>query len=222
MAEWTHALKRNPENVYSTLSAVGQLVYDAMAMGTSETESLRVEILRQRRRIYEDELNLQAANVGCPGRSARVGNGPVLTELNEMSASDAQSIVNTFNYDMAIAIANIRQTTPTANRVTYRARLRKWMAKRAGWKNNQIAIWTENSTRARAQQDFYRMNGTLGAATLLPQKAICPVCQGWINRGEVPLQVAINNPAPYHNNCPHLWDINPEKAANCALLWMGE
>jgi len=47
---------------------------------------------------------------------------------------------------------------------------------------------------------------------------------GWINRGDVPLRVATNNPPPYHLRCPHYWVTRHDKVApeDCPLLWMGE
>jgi hypothetical protein len=93
------------------------------------------------------------------------------------------------------------------------------------WKDLQIAQYTDQTARAMAQQDFYRFNGgMLGMAKLEPRPAVCPVCQGWIARGLVPLRVALNAPPPYHVNCPHFWDIRPNKVTReeCPLLWMGE
>ena len=64
----------------------------------------------------------------------------------------------------------------------------------------------------------------MGYAVLEPRTAVCPVCQGWIERGEVPLRVAMNHPPPYHFRCPHLFVTYPELVAqdDCPLLWMGE
>ena len=85
-------------------------------------------------------------------------------------------------------------------------------------------MMTDNSARAMAQQDFYQHNGQMGSAKLEPRTAVCPICQGWIARGIVPLRVALNNPPPYHPNCPHIFDIRPNKVASedCPNLWMGE
>ena len=72
---------------------------------------------------------------------------------------------------------------------------------------------------------LYKQNGDLmGTARLEPRTAVCPVCQGWIARGSVPVRVALNNPSPFHPSCPHSWDITPKRVAKseCSLLWMGE
>jgi len=56
---------------------------------------------------------------------------------------------------------------------------------------------------------------------LQPRSAVCPICNGWITRGEVPIQVAVGSPGNFHTNCPHLWAISPPKMpeGGCADLW---
>lgn len=216
---------RDWQSLVDQMTRVQKLVHLAMRYDQVDQERIRGDLLRVRRLAYEDELNIQAANVGCPQRKARLQNGPILSALNGMSERDAKSIVNTYNYDLAIAIRYIAAEVPRANRYTYAARLREWDAKRSQWKTPQIAQFTELTARSLAQADFYKYNGSLmGIARLEPRSAKCPICQGWITRGSVPVRIAINNPAPYHPNCPHLWDITPKRVAKseCPLLWMGE
>ena len=207
------------------MTNVQKLVHLAMRYDMVDQERIRGELLRVRRLAYEDELNIQAASVGCAGRKARLGNSPILSALNGMSERDAASIVNTYNYDLPIATRNIGIEVPRVNRYTYAARLRTWEAARSKWKTPQIEQFTELSARALAQVDFYKYNGELmGVARLEPRAAVCPICQGWIDRGGVPVRVAINNPPPYHPRCPHLFHITPKQVAKseCPLLWMGE
>jgi hypothetical protein len=216
---------RQWQPLVDSLTNVQKLVHLAMRYDVVDQERIRGELLRVRRLAYEDELNIQAANVGCAGRKARLGNGSILSTLNDMSERDAISIVNTYNYDLAIAIRNIFTEVPTANRYTYAARLRDWEAARSKWKTPQIEQFTESSARSLAQADFFRQNGELmGVARLEPRSAVCPICQGWISRGAVPVRIALNNPSPFHINCPHAWHITPKRVprSECPLLWMGE
>lgn len=210
--------------VVDQMADVQKLVHLVMRQTDYDEDRIRGELTRQRRRAYEDEISKQARLVGCGQMRGRLTTGQALTELNEMSIRDAQSIVNTYNYDLSTAIQNIKAESPTANRNTYARRLHDWEAKRASWKKGQISQNTEGTARSLAQQDFYRMNGLQGYAVLQPRKAVCPICQGWIDRGEVPLRVAENNPPPYHPNCPHIWQVYPDKVPpeECPLLWVGE
>jgi len=215
---------RQWQPIIDTMSDVNKLVHLASRMDQFDVDEIRTRLLRERRRIYASELEAQAAMVGCPGRRADLTNGPILSELNTMCQTDAISIVNTYNYDLAAAIIRVRSDTPRANRFTYASRLDVWREKRKIWKDAQITLYTEGSTRSLAQQHFYQHNGNMGKAILEPRKAVCPVCQGWIERGEVPLRVALNTIVPVHVNCPHLWVVDPDKwpKGECYLLWMGQ
>ena len=216
-------MARNPDAIVQDLPDVGKLVHLAMRQDAYDVDRIRGELLRERRRYYEAELTAQAQRIGCKGQVGRLTNGAVLSELNDISQRDAASIVNTYNYDLAVAIRYIRAETPTANRYVYAKRLGEWEQQRASWKNDQIAQYTEGSARAKAQQDFYQNNNAFGTAELLPKQAVCPVCQGWVNRGEVPLNVAQHNPGPFHPGCPHVWSVTYERIPpdQCQFLWMG-
>lgn len=215
---------RNWQGRVDDLPNVGKLVHLAMRMTDADVDRIKGELTKQRRRVYEDELTIQAARVGCPGRRGRLTAGPSLTELSDLSQRDAQSIVSTYNYDLSLAIEHIRAETPSANRHVYARRLAEWEQKRAQWKRAQISEYTEGTARALAQQDFHRFNNMVGYANLKPVEAVCPVCQGWVQRGDVPLHEAQNHPPPYHVGCPHLWVTYPDQMpqSECPMLWMGE
>lgn len=216
-------MPRDWQGIVEGMSPVQKLVHLAMRRDSFDEEQIRGELTRVRRRAYEDELTIQARRSGCPGRRGRLTAGPSLTILNEMSITDAASIVNTYNYDLAIAILNIAAETPTANRHVYAHRLSAWEARRNQWKSAQITQNTEGTARSLAQKDFYTFNDVRGFAVLKPRDAVCPICIGWVRRGQVPLRVAQNNPPPYHPNCPHYWETRPNKVAKleCPNLWMG-
>jgi len=216
--------QRDWHGVAEGMTNVQKLVHLAMRQDDFDVDRIRVELLGMRRKAYEDELTIQARRVGCSGRSGRLENGPILSELNGMCAEEAVGIVNTYNYDLAGAVLNIFAETPTANRYVYAKRLQAWEEKRSSWKASQIAEYSEGTARSKAQSDFYELNNIGGVAELMPKSAVCPVCIGWVERGEVPLREAENNPPPYHPNCPHLWSTDPDRVAreDCPLLWMGE
>ena len=194
-------MPRNWQAMVDDLPDVARLIHLSMRQDPYDVDRIRGELLRQRRRYYEAELTDQARRVGCPGQVGRLGNGAILSELNEMSKQDATSIVNTYNADLASAISYIRAEVPTANRYVYAKRLGVWEQNRASWKDAQIAQYTQGSARAKAQQDFRYNNNTFGTAVLEPTRAVCPICQGWVARGIVPLNIALNHPGPFHPNC---------------------
>lgn len=211
------------QSVVAAMTPTQKLVHLAMRLDDPAAEGIRAELLKARRRAFEEELSIEARRVGCPNRQGRLDNSSILSELNEASPEDAASIVNTYNYDLAMAILAVSAETPTANRQTYAKRLSRWEAKRNQWKVEQIATWTEGTARSLAQKYFYQYNLVEGVAELIPKGSAEPVCAGWIGRGEVPLAEAMASPPPYHSGCPHRWRTIPEKVAKreCAELWLG-
>ena len=193
-----------------------------MRQDSFDIDRIRSELLKTSRRVYEQELTMQAARVGCTGQG-RLGNNPTLTELSDQARADAENIVNTYNFDLAAAIVQIRKDAPRANRNTYAKRLAEWEKKRNAWKSQQIAEWTEGIARVKAQQDFYRFNNLDGVGEVVPETAVCPVCQGWIKRGRIPLREILNNPPPYHIGCPHYIKTEAEKipTGECDQIWLG-
>lgn len=205
------------------LTDVQKLVHLAMRRDSVDEAAIRGELLASRRRAYESELAIQIERLGCGPVAPRLNEGPSLTELARASDSDAASIVNTYNYDLARQIGAIAESTPRANRYTYRKRLGDWDTDRAQVKAAQIGQYTDSSARTVALRDFEAHNLLEGEAELEPTDAICPVCQGWIARGKVPLAEATRNPPPYHLQCPHSWSTSYKKLSRreCAELWAG-
>jgi len=207
----------------ASMTDVQKLVHLATRYDMVNEEALRAQLLKNRRNEYEATLNQLAAEAGC-GRSAILSEGPVLSELNDLSRDDAMSIANTYNYELGIAILAISSDTPRANRFAYANRLAKWENRRAKHKDDQIATHTNLTARSLAQRDFNQFNDIDGTAQLVgPNPAAEQICQGWLNRGMVTKQVAVNNPSPFHLGCPHVWDFTLKKLnrEDCQDLWMG-
>ena len=218
-------MPRNWQELVSSMSDVNKLVHLSMRQDSTDAENLRSSLVKSRRREYESELNNLAKEAGCD-RTANVSEGEVLNEINDLSKQSADLMVNTYNFDLGVAIIAIRTESPTANRFTYAKRLGEWDTNRSVWKNAQVATDTVLTTKSLAQRDFMRFNTNVESTAILtgPDPAAEPICQGWLDRGRVPAQVAINNPSPFHANCPHFWEFSPEKLdkGDCDSLWMGQ
>lgn len=217
--------RKSSDQLVADLTNVQKLVHLAMRLDMTDEGRLRGEILAVRKRAYEDELSIQAKRLGCGSRRGRLTSGPELTKLNDESRKDAASIVETYNRELANKVSSIAAEVPTANRHVYARRLLEWDKARRGHKTQAISIWSEGTARRNAQQAFFSFNGRPGGvAVLRPTRAVCPVCKGWVARGEIDIRVAMNNPPPYHSKCPHIFEMNYEKvaASECADLWMGE
>jgi len=206
------------------MSAVQQWIFLVARYDSVDEERIRADLLSMRRKAYNDELTIQAQHVGRPGQVGRLGNGTILSALNDDSERDAKSIANTYNYFLGLGIILAGRLARRGNRTYYAKAIRDWQPTYWAWKDPIITVTTDKSARAMALEDFYRFNASaMGTAKLEPRSAVCPVCVGWIARGVVPLYVALANPASFHVNCPHYWDTRPEKVSpeECPNLWMG-
>lgn len=203
---------------------VMRLVHLAVRMDSVNEDAYRAELVRTRRKAYEAAITEMAEEAGCD-RAGLLGEGPILTELNEASQRDASSIVNTYNYELGLAIIAIKEEVPKANRNTYVSRLRKWEQSRARWKDAQIAANTTLSARQKAQRDFININRVEGTVELLgPDPAAEPVCQAALDMGRVPVEVANGIDMPAHLNCVHIWGsykLDKLTGQECADLWLG-
>ncbi len=215
--------RRNWREQLENMTPVQKLVHLAKRYAIDEIATIKAMIQRLDRRAYEGELTIQASHVGCD-RQGHLTNEFVLADIDLRARDASEDIANTYNYDLAIAIQKISQMNPRGNRFYYAKHLGIWEQQRDTWKVPQIQQHENGLARAQAQKDFYRRNrDILGTATLRPKKAVCPICIGWVKRGVVPIRVAVNNPPPYHVNCPHYWYTRPDRVAKseCASLWMG-
>jgi hypothetical protein len=204
------------------MSRVQRLVHLAVRHDAVTTEAIRSELFTARQRSYNDEIAIQTRRAGCTGGGDLRDKG-ILRELNQASKDDAKSISNTYNADLAAAIRSIAADNPRANRNVYVARLRDWEADRAQTKAVSIAQYTESTARAAAFSDFVKLNSIEGTAVLQPEEAVCPVCEGLVSRGEIPIREASLSPPPFHQNCPHYYVTLPVKIPkeDCESVWRG-
>jgi len=193
---------RNWQAIVDAMPEDRQAIFYAMRQDDIDVARTRAELLRVRRLAFVDELDIQAEITGDEYDPALIEQ--YLAALEQMSAQDAESIINTYNYDLAIAIANI---AAGLGGLAILALLQEWEERRLAWKIQVVGMYTEISARGLAQKAFYFGRQYDGYAMLEPRSAVCPICQGWIDRGRVPIWVAVGNPPPYHPNCPHLWSI---------------
>ena len=214
----------DPLSLIQQMTWTQQVIFMVARYDSVDEERIRADLLSMRRKAYNDELTIQAQHVGRPGQVGRLGNGTILSALNDDSERDAKSIANTYNYFLGLGIILAGRLARRGNRTYYAKAIRDWQPTYWAWKDPIITVTTDKSARAMALEDFYRFNASaMGMAKLEPRSAVCPVCVGWIARGVVPLRVALANPSGWHIGCPHYWDTRPEKVApeECQNLWMG-
>lgn len=204
-----------------SFSPVMQLVHDAMRMNPDDTKSMSDELFKARKVEFNDAISDYVAKVGCAG-TGDLKADIELKFFRDDSDRDARDITNTYNLDLAKVIQETRSTSPRANRNTYTKALREWEAGRKIWKATQIALNTTLTARSQALGSFAFHNDLKPEVRLLPKLAKEPICQGWVNRGKVAFQIAVNNPSPYHIGCVHFWQPTFEGIKrDCVDLWTG-
>ena len=204
---------------------VQMLVHLAARMQPEDAGDIQIQCFKQKRESYEDELSVQAANVGCAGRKG-VTPPSTLPKMMEEARVEALGIINTYNYDLALAIGHIRAETPTANRYVYAKRLADWEDTRNEWKSKQIMLWNTVDWQDNAVRDFLANNPQLqdgGYAEVLPKATVCDVCAYWVKQGKVKISRMEEQKFPAHINCPHTWHVHyKRRKVDCSKLWVGE
>jgi len=214
---------RQWEPIVEDFSVVMKKVHLLFRRDQVDIENIYAEIFREKREAYEDGLAIQAANVGCAGRRG-ITPPDVMKEISDEAHTEAAGIANTYNYDLALAVRAIRTETPRANRWTYAKRLGEWEATRDEWKSKQISLWNQMKWQDRATRDFMQHNpqALKGWAKVEPSgRAVCDVCQYWVNRGKVSIDETRKQEWPAHLNCPHYWDVHYTGKVDCKELWLG-
>lgn len=214
---------RQWEPIVAEMSRVMKLVHLAMRMDALDESRITNQVLTEKRDSYVSELTSLAKEAGC-NKKGSLRPGVVQKEMVAESETDASSITNTYNYDLAHQINAIRSAVPTANRNVYAKRLQVWDAERNKWKSTQISLWDTGRWKARATSDFLAHNDIKGSARLMPKDAAEEVCQFWAKKGWMRLTNAVQERIstwPPHLNCPHFWEVKIGKVADCSKLWVG-
>jgi hypothetical protein len=185
-----------------------------------EIKALAEDLLEQRKAIWRDTIEEEARKVGCQKRA----NDPRLTDLQELRIAckgDADSIAATWARDVDRQLLKLYKANPRGNRHYYIKNMNEWAYRRGLWKNAQIGLVTNQTTRYYAQQRFRAENDI---NTRFVYAGPAPVSQGCIRRtaaGVVSAEYVRRNPTPNHPNCPHEWQALSYPRLECSEVWVG-
>lgn len=190
-------------------------------MNAADIQTLSQELLDARKRAWQSALAEEVRAFGCQ-KTPRAPSGRDLNELKAMSLEDAQSIAQTWNRDIERQLEQIYQTNPRANRHTYIKRMREWEAKRAAWKNAQIALNTTQQTHNYARSRFFQENGLRGSYYIMTGPTpVCRECTQIMAMGILPEAFVQRKPCPRHVNCTHQYSLVTRPQIACDELWVG-
>lgn len=190
-------------------------------MESEDTAALEQQLLERRKQAWVLALAEQAARYGC-NRTPEPPRKQDLTELKRMSKEDAAGIAQTWNRDVERQLQRLYDANPRGNRVYYTKNMERWAQARGQWKNAQIALQTEQSTRYYAKMRFFEMNTIRPRFKFVGPPPVCEVCLDHFGAGIVDMQYIRRNPSPIHPNCPHEWQEAVIADIPCDQLWLGE
>jgi hypothetical protein len=209
------------------LSQLGHYIHLAMRKTDADVRDTYKELFQQGRAAYTESMQSLAAGVGCQG--ARVVGQALDSDIQKSLSAELQthasSIVATYNRDLAIAIRNLLDKNPRANRNYLTKYLLEWDRAREGWKQKQVALVTKNFARNMAVDDFVTFN-EFGARPwgefVGPNDALtCADCRSLLLRNPYKITALAEIPMPRHPNCRHTKQLHVKYLGDCGDLWAG-
>ena len=203
------------------LTKVQRVMRLAYEMRADETAVLAREIERQRTAAWWDAMRTEAQRLGYRG-SVPLPRGEALDMIRRQSIEDAQSVTRTYNRDLEREIVRLYRENPRGNRHYYTSNIEQWHARRAEWKNRQIALMNDKSARQWARQAFIEHNAVRTDYRFVGPAPVCDDCAANFARGRVDQAFVDANPAPLHPNCPHEWaTVGARAGVPVNQLWVG-
>jgi hypothetical protein len=190
-------------------------------MNADDEVALAKELTLARQRAWTLTIRNEARRLGCD-KTPQKATGTQLRDLESMSLEDAKSIARTWNRDVEREIGRLFETNRRGNRYYYAKNVEAWAARRAVWKDAQIALNTEQSTIRYAKEQFWKQNKLLGVRFVASgPAAVCKVCIRIFAAGVVDYRYTQRHPLPAHINCPHTYETLTLEKRACAEIWVG-
>jgi len=181
--------------------------------------SLAATLTSQARHAATVMIGHHLASVGI-SKPVRLTDAKLLERLDTRAGDSAWSVVQTFNADLALAIAEqVTATAPAqegrglgsdlvsaASRVKEAlAGLLTWENARNVWKEAQVGLAETQAAISDATREFFTNNTVEGEAEVQPRVCAEPVCQSYVdgNPYESMDVLLANCELPAHLGCPH-------------------
>jgi len=206
------------------------MVFLAFMWTDDDRERVADRLFEDGRRSYEESIRQQLRAFGCDDKGVYLRAEQELSWLRQQADVWSGSIVATYNRDLRAEAGRIvsqwqqeRGTLFGLNRNVLSSRLRDWHVERDSWKQKQIAVTEQTRSWDRATLTFADMNIISGDARVVPEKAVCDVCQEYVAMGWMPLREAERLLfLPAHVACPHLLELRADETVDCEDMWRGE
>jgi hypothetical protein len=205
------------------MTPLTEAVIAAYSMTESDIAALTATLFEQLRLSYLERLRTLAVQHGATNPIPQL-QGAELERLQAKARTDAQSIADTYNRELASQVNAIYNRNPLTTRAEFIGNLASWGRTREARKSIEIAIytilWAANYgfdlfiTRNNLQSQLFRAVGGV------PQ---CLDCIKIVGFGIVNFRTTQEYPLPYHINCSHEWSVvnATDLTANGNLIWIG-
>lgn len=227
---------RDYQPLVDQMSDVQRRVFGAAREHADDEEAFSARLAEHNGDVVGKTLRNLAGHAGCSGSAVEIGED-LQAAIDEAALASAESVANTWNYDLSQEILDVGRATPTANYRTYRSRLfgdtpnsiypgmANW-ATAHGWPKMRQIARTETGTAINlATELFFQRNPQLdGQAEVRPAAAKCPVCMDGVAGNPYPsVRAAYRaNGWPAHPGCVHYVEtIGRVMAEDCADVWKG-
>ncbi len=197
---------RNPHIRIGKIDLVGS-VHLALSVDTVGRKARADLLYGQARSLYDDALTEAIGEVGCSGQGHLAG-GAELTALKKRAEWSAASIAKTYNKDL-LTMVEAAEADWVEGHGSKKGMTRLWLAKtvrpaiqeRDAWKETQIGVTEQTWVNDRATQDFLNRNQIEGEIRVVPELAVCPICQDLVRRGWMKISESRGIFLPVHINC---------------------
>lgn len=172
-------------------AALERWLYDERDLAGLSDDLTRLGLQQYVQRLSElgQRINLRPGNIDAA----------IAEKLARQAGQSAASIVETHNRDLRAFVEKLDPNVDAA------AAVREWEANRADWKSKQVAYNEAMTARNAADGDFRSENDLQVRMRVVPEDAVCAVCQEYVAMGFVSADEADGIDIPAHINCQHGW-----------------
>lgn len=189
-------------------------VLHQLRYGPADVRGLAREIAGVRTAAYSTRIDELARALSVQPAQLE----PALEQwLSQSSARSAVGIAATHNRDLERFLTG----SDAPDLVTA---AQQWEEARSVWKSDQIAVTEGMTARYKADRDFLDRNGIALAGRVIPERAVCPICQALVARGEMGPEELRTIVLPAHVNCQHaiMYSGDIGQAVDAGdLRWLG-
>ena len=193
-----------------SLSAFQRRIFRAARRTEDDAGGLAIRLNERAVWVYELTLMSEAGRFGYYVAQVSLTDEDILALIERETGESADSIVNTYNYELIREILRLAEEYEEENVDYYDWQLfgpGGWWDRRRRWKDVQVGTWETWKRINQGMGDFYKRNPELPVemAEVVPYGAVCAACQALVDGNPWPIERAISimGQLPLHINCPH-------------------